>query len=1001
MSSLSKASFPDSKQRFFWIYFRVLFSALLLPLALCLPLLPKAVLASKPVNANLVGCVMEGSFYSFGQPIFEHDLNRAQERYSDLVSGPPISDSVYRIHPEIEHYPHKLLDLSDYEGKALGIEGSLLPGDVFLVSNADSVTVLRDSCHENLLSVIAQRVDPESSPPLTEAAGEKAMEIEPSGQSHPVQPSGTDLPPGLVSMVEQDELTVRALRAWDELPREFMQLALDLQGYGIDLLDADLQEVQRLADRARSGEEVPDHAKPLERLAEYLAGFHDRTEKAHSDIPEQDEYVQPEDAEETRVLFAGNEQELWEPHEHALGRSPTSRRETYQFSDFAALDDKGLKVEIQDPSRTLAVGIQSSEPLVPVPRLDEDRTALVTFVFDPEHTDHAVFALVADNDFPSSGALRGSAVNDHAVQVQLERRQEFGYRCKLSIQGKDSRAQDFSVDAGAQTARVTLALRPDGGVELRDVQGRILLAGRLPDPERNPAPAGWHPHAVAAAPEEGVNAGLALKEVLLACEDFEHTMTSCTLKPPHVQKLFHGREIGVHWDKWTDGEDDLTRYVQIEDGALKVEIPAGEDSARLGIATPEPEVWPVFAEPDASATLVLDLDARESTGLGVVLSTQGTRREDPDRSSRFKLEWRGNEAEVPGVRAQQLEGSSPQAQIKLPDGEGEGAEDALPGLPREIRLELTPGNIRVLADGFPAESLEWPELQNGQPLRAWIYALPASETQSSRLGLHQVRLECQPGSEKVVAGPAPGVDPLPMTTNFSGEMGEAWEPSTRSGRSSHFDSDTKFTPQGMQVAIEASEVGSGLISGIRSAERLLEIDDRVEETPFRLRFNVNPQDFTGMEVWLARSRGRTESNLESDQVHLVRHQDGRLADHLEIRINSRGRETWSRLMDPEQVEQHWDGTVNIDLSEDWIRAELPGVAALRAPFGVRSSEPHIAVRSRTATRRGIPARLHLHSIDSGWVTPPGMDAIQRERLTDLEDFDPEMFLEALYKKLER
>lgn len=802
----------------------------------------------------------------------------------------------------------------------------------------------------------------------------------------------------LRELAEQDDLTVRALRAWDELPQEFMQLAMDLQSYGIDLLDADLQEVQRMAERAGSGEELDGYAQPLEELAEHLAGFHDRTDKARADEAGHDEHVQPEETKEVKILFAGEEQEGWEAHEHALGRSPVSRRDTFEFSDFAGLDGQGLKVEIQNPPRSLAVGIQSSKPVVPVPRLDEGKTALVTFVFDPDHTAHAVFALVRDHDFPSSGALRGSAVNDHEVQVRLERKNDSGYRCKLSIQGDDAGENDVCVDSGSQTGRITLALRLDGGVELRNAQGRTLLTDRIPDPERFAAPSGWHPHAVAAAPEEGVDAELALEEVLLAYESFEHTITASTHQLPDVQELFQVREIGVHWDKWTDGDDELIKYVHHEDSPLEIEVPAGEDSARVGIATPEPAVWPVFREPDASATLVLELDARESTGLGVVLSIQGKLREDPDRSSRFKLEWQGNESKEPGVLAQQLEGTSPEAQIKLPDGEGEEAEDALPALPGEIRLELTPGNIRVLADGFPAESLDWPELQNGQPLRAWIYALPASETQASRLGLHQVRLKRQHGSEKIMAGPATGVDPLPMTTIFSGEMGEAWEPSTRA-RSRHFDSDTKFTPQGMHVAIEASEGGSGLISGIRSAERLLEIDDRVDETPFRLRFNVNPQDFTGMEVWLARSRGRTEDNLESDQVHLVRHQDGRLADQLEIRINRGGRETWCRLIDPEQVEQHWDGTVNVDLSEDWTLAELPGVALLRAPFGMRSSEPHIAVRSTTATRRGIPARLQLHRIESGWVTPPGMDAIKRERLTDLEDFDPERFLENLIEQL--
>ncbi|MCG5525917.1 hypothetical protein LRB11_13405 [Ectothiorhodospira haloalkaliphila] len=710
----------------------------------------------------------------------------------------------------------------------------------------------------------------------------------------------------------------------------------------------------------------------------------DTSGDALSEAERQTSHPQPDKSDDTRILFAADKQEAWEAHEHALGRSPVSRRDTFDFKDFAVMDDQGLEVDIQDPPRSLAVGIQSSSPLVPVPRLDEGRTAVLTFFFDPEHTDHAIFALVADTRFPSAGALRGSAVADHDVQVRLEKGGDAsGYRCELSIRDQDALVHDGCGGSSEEEGQIALALHPDGGLELRDVRGNPLLVSRIPDAQTHPAPSGWHPHAVAEAPEEGAGAGLALTQVSLAFERFDTGVLPCILHDADVQELLQDREPGVQWDKWTDGDEALTQHVQRQENTLTIKVPEGEDSARVGIATPGSVLWPCFGRSDASATLVLDLDDQKTTGLGVILSTQDGLGEDPDRSSRFKLTWQGPEGEKPGIRAQRLVGTGVESVLEQPSLE----------VPGEVRLKLTVGGVLIEADGLPAKQLDWPELKPGQPLRAWIHALPSSGSQPSLLGLQQIRLEHDPGTEEFRTDPAPGVDPLPMTTRFSRDMGEEWEPSTRQGRSGHFDSDTSFGSKGMQVSIDASAPGK--VSGIRSTHRLVDIDDRVEETPYRLRFNVDPEDFTGMEIWLARSAGRTENNLDSDQVQLVRHQEGRLADHLEIRISSAGRSVWSRVMDPEQVAQAWDGTVNIDLGEEWIRAGLPGVASLRAPFGVTSSEPYVAVRSSTATRQGIPARLQLHSIQSGWLTPPGMDGVQRERLTDIEEFCPERFLENL------
>lgn len=74
---------------------------------------------------------------------------------------------------------------------------------------------------------------------------------------------------------QEGKLTVRALRGWNMLPAPFMQLALSLHGSGIDILGADLLEIEALANKAKSADAgaLAGHAGTLEELAGYMKEF--------------------------------------------------------------------------------------------------------------------------------------------------------------------------------------------------------------------------------------------------------------------------------------------------------------------------------------------------------------------------------------------------------------------------------------------------------------------------------------------------------------------------------------------------------------------------------------------------------------------------------------------------------------------------------------------------------------------------------------------------------
>ncbi len=79
-------------------------------------------------------------------------------------------------------------------------------------------------------------------------------------------------PHEVLTLEEQGRITVRALRAWNRLPSEFMGLAATLRReQGLDLLSADLETIQKWTARAEQGEQgFAKHEQTLQALADFM-----------------------------------------------------------------------------------------------------------------------------------------------------------------------------------------------------------------------------------------------------------------------------------------------------------------------------------------------------------------------------------------------------------------------------------------------------------------------------------------------------------------------------------------------------------------------------------------------------------------------------------------------------------------------------------------------------------------------------------------------------------
>ena len=77
----------------------------------------------------------------------------------------------------------------------------------------------------------------------------------------------------LQALESEGKLTVRALRAWDQLPDRFIALAFELRSLDIDLMRADARKVRELANKADGNEQLRPLTEDLQALAEYMAEF--------------------------------------------------------------------------------------------------------------------------------------------------------------------------------------------------------------------------------------------------------------------------------------------------------------------------------------------------------------------------------------------------------------------------------------------------------------------------------------------------------------------------------------------------------------------------------------------------------------------------------------------------------------------------------------------------------------------------------------------------------
>ncbi|MFV8823474.1 hypothetical protein ACNKW1_01970 [Thauera sp. WH-2] len=778
-------------------------------------------------------------------------------------------------------------------------------------------------------------------------------------------PAGTQAgDASLEALVRSGKLTVRAVAAFGRIPTRLLASLSGLGAGGVDVLGATPEALARMLEDpalvldARQRAALEEALVILQQVQEEAgAGAGAGASPAAAALAPASVQAEP--------LFKGEMTEAWQPHAVRGG----------DFDAFARMEGGALRVAVASPSGAMTTGLKTAAPVVKLPQAGGDQVVRLGFDFDVETVRNVVFALVPGDQL---GKWDWSV---HEIWLAVEQTADGAPHLVLAVQRQVQTR--LKLDDPGVLAGLTLELRPDGLILVGNGEGRVLIEGRMANA---PVATDLHLQVSASSPDARAPARLDLRTVRLDTVRFVPNDPGVLLEDvPLTVTLFDGRTMAPHFQRHGLPRGGIApEKLSIRDG-LRVASEKGDGKNLLGIYAPEPVVWLDRFGPGASVRLRFEFDAAETRGFRLGLATPHSLSDGGPNPPRFVLDW-----------------------VRAPDGvirasrwldREEARLDATPAaMPAVVELELTPQGVRVIAEGFPTDLAPWGDARTGQGLRLFILALADDRAHPVSMVLKRISMTRTPGQKPAQPLPAPGVEPLPVTRLFP-DAGAPWEPFGLAGvdfaKFGHLDPE-----KGLTVAVERGF--SGGRAGILSPAPVARLDQRILRTPYRLVLRFDPAATDGAQVMLSPHRVADMQKGSLLALSLVRTAEGRDAGSYVLTLTRDYYAYWSRRI-PAEVMARWDGMLTIDLSPGSVVADLPGVTTMRGTgfIGIaKGAELSMAIQSRSDAGNG-PVRMALRQVDAQWVTPDGMTALERMELVDLQDFDPEAYLDVLIDAQEK
>lgn len=431
-------------------------------------------------------------------------------------------------------------------------------------------------------------------------------------------------------------------------------------------------------------------------------------------------------------------------------------------------------------------------------------------------------------------------------------------------------------------------------------------------------------------------------------------------------------------------------FAKIDQGMLVADVPAGAQWGKVGVYSPGPVLWLDGFGPGAEVGVSFEFDPARTTGFVVALSPHFNLKNNNPSRPYLWVQWNLKE-----------DGSGGKAQVLItPDFPKAAWEwETSAKAPDKVTLSISPEGVLVGGFGAPEERMPWKCVMPNMGFRVYAFSQARETGQPVRMALKRIFLDRTPGAAPPANEPAPGVEPLETRTLFPDPDAEAWEP--YGIRGADFAKYGRFEDGRLVAEIPADAFGWPKV-GLVSKNPVISFNERILHIPYDVRIACDPARTGGVEaVFRSTKIGDMEKSPEV-MASFVRHASGPDAGAYVLSLSGDNTiyRNWSRRVDADWVDRHWDGVLNIRFGDGWVEAGLSGGPAVRG-MDLRTGKDmsyHMAVTSCPATKNGASS-LVLERVVGGWASPPGMTAVERWNFVDDEGFDAEAFVNDLAEGL--
>ena len=677
--------------------------------------------------------------------------------------------------------------------------------------------------------------------------------------------------------------------------------------------------------------------------------------------------IQSDSAQQTDVFSPGQPLLLFDGRK--LGGLLPFAFDAAKLETDAALTNDSITYTIAKGKSWANLGFATPVEVVAMPQPGTDRAQRITAVIDADHSTGITLALTplteATNDpyEVSDLRLQFSALGDGRGKVEMIQREP-----------KLSQVATFLWPEGE--AVLHLILRPDQRIDVRDAHGTQLAEL---EPSGTFAGRAWALQSYLQVNRKNSAASLVLKRLSVDAIPFvPGPVLDAIARGPREAVLFDGFELGRIWTQVSRREAEVSRFITLRDAALQVHWTPEDKGSWTGIATPEAVLWLDRFTGAAEARIELALDGAATTDFEIALQSSYSLPGNLSGNGSYVLRF-----------TKQADGTF-SALSSLRSREKDGLEAAgLPAIPDRVTLVLTPEGVRVEGAGLPQGVLPFAELQDGTGLRIAIHAR-ASIDGSGALVLRGVRIVTQPGDYPAPPAPAPGQSPLPQIVLFDTRPDASWE--LHSEGNADFGTLARQDTDGLTLTRRVPVPDWNRIALI-GTEPVVNLDYRVNTTPYELTFTLDPTPGIGTRIFLHSNAKKFEDTAKA-VVTLRELTEGPEAGGLEVQLHSAhfSYEHWRRVLPATQWRTIWDGTVRMRLGPDWVALALGRDWLMR---GERQSYEFLLAITPGGRSKTDSGDVTLHRITGGWVTPDGMSGTERMRLNDTAEFDPDAFLDLL------